>query len=48
MITELEEWTVDTVEELNLENNFIRFIGEDVFERNSCIIAQVFFQFGWI
>ena len=35
MITELQEWTVDTVEELNLENNFIRFIGKDVFQRNS-------------
>ena len=39
MITELEQWTVDTVEELNLENNFIRFIGVDVFERNSSSLS---------
>ena len=35
MITELDEWSLD-VEEINLENNFIRFISENVFQgRNS-------------
>ena len=40
-VTELEEWVVESVEELNLESNYIRFIGEEVFRNSSLAVLKL-------